>query len=200
MASDLASCGAMTANGVSQRDATARVVLIGVIGLAVTATLYFVGRAIVKTSSYSSVGLFGQTGVGVLSLKSLLSTIALGLAIVQVLLALWIYRKLPIVGRPPKRIGITHRTVGVLAFVVTLPVAIHCAIAYGVQVSDPRVLVHSIAGCFFYGAFVAKVLLIHTKRLPGWTLPVAGGILAVLLLVLWYTSGLYYYNGYSVPI
>jgi uncharacterized protein DUF6529 len=190
----------MTLHGASQRDTTARIVLIGVIGLAVTATLYFVGRAIVNTSSYSTTGLFGQTGTGVLSLKSLLATIALGLAVVQVLLALWMYRKLPIAGQPPKRIGLTHRIVGGTAFIVTLPVAIHCAIAYGVQLTDPRVLVHSIAGCFFYGAFTAKVLLVHTKKLPGWTLPVAGGILAVLLLVLWYTSGLYYYNGYSVPI
>jgi len=190
----------MTVHGASQKDTTARLVLIGVIGLAVTATLYFVGRAIVKTSSYSSVGLFGQTGTGVLSLKSLLATIALGLAIVQVLLGLWMYRKLPIVAQPPKRIGITHRIIGGLAFVATLPVAIHCAIAYGVQVSDPRLLVHSAAGCFFYGAFATKVLLVQTKKLPGWTLPVAGGIIAVLLLVLWYTSALYYYNGYSVPI
>lgn len=190
----------MTVQSVSQRDARARVILIGVIGLAVTATLYFVGRAIVNTSGYVNVGLFGQTGVGVLRLKSLLSSIALGLALVQVVLALWMYRRLPLAGRAPKRIGLTHRIVGSVAFVITLPVAIHCAIAYGVQLTDPRVLVHSIAGCFFYGAFVAKVLLVQTKRLPGWTLPVAGGILAVLLLVLWYTSGLYYYNGYSVPI
>jgi hypothetical protein len=190
----------MTLHGASQRDATARVVLIGVISLAVTATLYFVGRAIVNTSSYSTMGLFGQTGVGVFRLKSLLATIALGLALVQVLLALWMYGKLPIAGRPPKQIRLTHRIIGGVAFVVTLPVAIHCAFAYGVKLTDPRILVHSIAGCFLYGAFVAKVLLVQTKRLPGWTLPVAGGILAVLLIVLWYTSGLYYYNGYSVPI
>jgi hypothetical protein len=190
----------MTTHGASQRDATVRLVLIGVIGLAVTATLYFVGRAIVNNSAYSTVGLFGQTGVGVLSLKSFLATVALGLAIVQVLLALWMYGKLPIVGRAPKRIRITHRIVGGVAFVVTLPVAIHCAIAYGVQLTDARHVVHSLAGCFFYGAFVAKVLLVQSKRLPGWTLPVAGGILAVLLVLLWYTSGLYYYNGYSVPI
>jgi hypothetical protein len=190
----------MTLHGASQRDATARVVLIGVIGLAVTATLYFVGRAIVNTSSYSTVGLFGQTGVGVLSLKSLLATVALGLGIVQVLLGLWMYRKLPIKAVAPKRTGLTHRIIGGVAFVVTLPVAIHCAIAYGVKLTDPRIMVHSIAGCFLYGAFVAKVLLVQSKRLPGWTLPVAGGILAVLLIVLWYTSGLYYYNGYSVPI
>ncbi|MGN6795786.1 MAG: DUF6529 family protein [Streptosporangiaceae bacterium] len=189
----------MTLHGASKRNATARLVLIGLIGLAVTATLYFVGRAIVSTPSYSTCFL-GETGVGVLSLKSLLATVALGLAVVQVLLALWIYGKLPVAGRAPGRIRLTHRVVGGVALIVTLPVAIHCATAYGVQLTDPRVLVHSIAGCFFYGAFVAKVLLVQSKRLPGWTLPVAGGILAVLLLVLWYTSGLYYYNGYSVPI
>jgi Family of unknown function (DUF6529) len=190
----------MTLQSASLRDARARVILIGVIGLAVTATLYFVGRAIVKTSSYSTVGLFGVTSLtGVWSLKSLLSTVALGLAVVQVVLALWMYRKLPGAGVAPKRVGLTHRIVGGVAFVVTLPVAIHCVIAYGVQVTDPRVLVHSIAGCFFYGAFVAKVLLVQTKRLPGWTLPVAGGILAVLLIVLWYTSALWYYNGTKLP-
>jgi hypothetical protein len=146
------------------------------------------------------VGLFGVTSLtGVWSLKSLLSTVALGLAVVQVVLALWMYRKLPGAGVAPKRVGLTHRIVGSVAFVVTLPVAIHCAIAYGVQVTDPRVLIHSIAGCFFYGAFVAKVLLVQTKRLPGWTLPVAGGILAVLLIVLWYTSALWYYNGNKLP-
>src|SRR6266567_21043 len=199
MASRLASCGAMTLHGAGQRDATARVALIGVTGLAVTATLYFVGRAIVNTNGYSTVGLFGQTGVGVYSLKSLLATIALGLAVVQVGLALWIYNKLPLAGRPPKRVGITHRTVGVVAVIVTLPVAIHCVIAYGVQVTSLRVGIHSIAGCFFYGAFLAKVLLVHTKRLPGWALPVAGGILAVLIAVLWYSSALWYYNGFSLP-
>ena len=47
-----------------------------------------------------------------------------------------------------------------------------------------RVAVHSLAGCFFYGAFVAKVLLVQTRRLPGWVLPAAGGTLAVVVAVL----------------
>jgi hypothetical protein len=49
--------------------------------------------------------------------------------------------------------------------------------------------------CFFYGAFAAKVLLVHSRRLPGWALPVAGGTLALVVGVLWYTSALWYYNG-----
>jgi hypothetical protein len=48
-------------------------------------------------------------------------------------------------------------------------------------------------------AFVAKVLLVHTRRLPAWVLPVAGGLLAVTVAVLWYSSALWYYNGYQLP-
>jgi hypothetical protein len=53
--------------------------------------------------------------------------------------------------------------------------------------------------CFFYGAFIAKVLLVQTRRLPGWVLPVAGGTFAVVVVVIWYTSALWYYNGYQLP-
>lgn len=190
----------MTMGGVSSSPSKRRVALIALAGLVTTGILYIIGRTIVRTSSYSTVPLFGQTSyTGVLSLKSLLASVALGLAVVQVVLALWIYHKLPLAGKAPKPIRLTHRTVGIVAVIVTLPVAIHCAVAYGVQVSNPRVLVHSIAGCFFYGAFLSKVLLVHSKRLPGWALPVAGGTLAVLIAVLWYTSALWYYNGFSLP-
>ncbi len=82
---------------------------------------------------------------------------------------------------------------------MTIPIALHCLIAYGVQLTSARVAVHSLAGCFLYGAFVAKVLLVHTRRLPGWVLPVAGGTLAVTVAVLWYSSALWYYNGSQLP-
>ena len=49
------------------------------------------------------------------------------------------------------------------------------------------------------GAFTAKVLLVRSRRLPGWALPAAGGMLAVVAGVLWYTSALWYYNGYRLP-
>ena len=38
----------------------------------------------------------------------------------------------------------------------------------------------------------------HSRRLPGWALPAAGGTLAVIVGVLWYTSALWYYNGYQL--
>jgi hypothetical protein len=68
-----------------------------------------------------------------------------------------------------------------------------------VQLTSLRVAVHSVAGCLFYGAFTAKVLLVRSRRLPGWALPAAGGMLAIVVGVLWYTSALWYYNGYRLP-
>jgi uncharacterized membrane protein HdeD (DUF308 family) len=96
-------------------------------------------------------------------------------------------------------VPVVHRVTGFAAFALTIPVAVHCLIAYGVQLTSSRVAIHSIAGCFFYGAFAAKVLLVHSRRLPGWALPVAGGTLAVVIGVLWYTSALWYYNGFQLP-
>ncbi len=143
--------------------------------------------------------LFGQTGLAAVTLKSLLASVALGLAALQVLLALWIYRKLPLAGSPPRPVRPTHRIIGFALFALTVPIAVHCLLAYGVQLTTARVAVHSLAGCFFYGAFTAKVLLVQSRRLPGWALPAAGGALAILVAVLWYTSALWYYNGYQLP-
>ena len=99
----------------------------------------------------------------------------------------------------PRAVRPAHRVLGFGLFALTIPIALHCLIAYGVQLTSARVAVHSLAGCFLYGAFVAKVLLVHTRRLPRWVLPVAGGMLAVTVAVLWYSSALWYYNGYQLP-
>jgi hypothetical protein len=183
-------------SGTGRGSGAGRVAVIAAVGLLVALALYIYGR--VHTPNYLT-GLFGHYGVQAIMLKSLLATIVLGLAVVQVALALWIYQKLPLAGRAPKPVGLTHRIIGVALFAVSLPIAIHCVLAYGVELTSARVAIHAIAGCFFYGAFVAKVLLVQSRRLPGWALPVAGGILAVLVVVLWYTSALWYYNGYSLP-
>jgi hypothetical protein len=183
-----------TPSTLSGRPATLRLAVIGLLAVGIAVAIFVAGRVHKADYTFS---LFGQSNPW--ALKSLLATVALGLAALQVLLALWIYRKLPLAGRPPRAVPLTHRIVGVGLVAVTLPVAVHCLIAYGVQLTSPRVAVHSLAGCFFYGAFVGKVLLVHSKRLPGWVLPVAGGTLAILVAVLWYTSALWYYNGSQLP-
>lgn len=173
-----------------------RLSVVAGISIAVTAALYAIGR--IHSPNYTT-SLFGRSGLNAIVLKSQLATAVLVLAALQLLLAAWIYRKLPLAGAAPRTVPVAHRVIGVVAFAVTVPVAVHCLLAYGVQLGTLRVAVHSLAGCFFYGAFVAKVLIVQSRRLPGWALPVAGGILVVLVVVLWYTSALWYYDGFRLP-
>ncbi|MFE2164263.1 DUF6529 family protein [Streptomyces sp. NPDC059447] len=164
---------------------------------AVFVAVFLFGRA--NTPDYTAT-LFGRADVDALRLKAQLATAVLVLAVLQLLLALWMYGRLPGTHRVPGPVPITHRIVGVLLFALTVPIAVHCVRAYGVQLTGSRAAVHSIAGCFFYGAFAAKVLLVHSRRLPGWALPLAGGALAVAVVVLWYSSALWHFNGDSVPV
>src|SRR5205085_3129033 len=80
-----------------------------IIGLAAGAAvaLYLAGRLHHPDYTFS---LFGQANP--YGLKSLLATVALGLAAVQVVLALWIYRKLPLAGSPPRPVPLAHRITG----------------------------------------------------------------------------------------
>jgi hypothetical protein len=165
---------------------------------AIAAAIYVVGISI--TPDYSGTALFGKTATDTLPLKSDLASVVLGLAVLQLLLAFWIYGRVPGLGAAARRIGSVHRGIGILAILVSLPIAYHCMRAYGFQTFDSRIAVHSIAGCFFYGAFAAKVTIVRSKSLPGWTLPVAGGTLVALVAVLWYTSALWYYNDFSIPL
>jgi uncharacterized protein DUF6529 len=179
-----------------RRPETARLAGIGLLAAGVAVAIYVAGRLHTPDYSFS---LFGQVGLSAITLKSTLASIVLGAAALQVLLALWIYRKLPLAASPPRAVPLAHRIIGFAVFALTVPIALHCLIAYGVQLTSPRVAVHSLAGCFFYGVFVAKVMLVQSRRLPRWALPVAGGVLAVIIGVLWYTSALWYYNGYRLP-
>jgi hypothetical protein len=183
----------MTSPDSYARPAARRLAWIGLLAVGIAVAIYVAGR--LHQPDYSRV----MFGLDAFELKSALSTIALGLAVVQVLLALWIYRRLPAAGAPPRQVRLTHRVIGFGLFALTVPIAVHCIVAYGVQLTSPRVAIHSIAGCFFYGAFAAKVLLVHSRRLPAWVLPVAGGTLAIILGVLWYTSALWFYNGEHMP-
>ncbi|MFD7786038.1 DUF6529 family protein [Streptomyces nojiriensis] len=165
--------------------------------VAVFVVIFLVGRS--NTPDYTAT-LFGQADTDAVRLKAQLATGILGLAALQLVLALWMYGRLPGVRRVPGPVPLTHRIVGVVLFALSIPITVHCIQAYGVQLNGSRAAVHSIAGCFFYGAFAAKVLLVRSRRLPGWALPLAGGALVVVVVVLWYTSALWYFNGNSVPV
>jgi hypothetical protein len=174
-----------------------RLAVAGGLALVVAVALYAVGR--VHTPDFT-MGLLGRHGLAAGRLKAQLATAMLGLGLVQLTLALWMYRRLPGAGAAPPAVPVLHRLGGASLFLLSLPVAMHCLLAYGVQLDGPRVAVHSLAGCFFYGAFAAKVLLVRSRRLPGWALPVAGGLLVSMIAVLWYSSALWYLNGSRLPL
>jgi hypothetical protein len=118
--------------------------------------------------------------------KAWLATIAFVLALVQLVSALIMYGRINIVA--PPWIGTLHRWSGRVAVLVTVPVAVHCLYALGFETDATRGLVHSLAGCFFYGAFVAKMLVLQRHEAPGWALPVLGGAVFTGLTVLWLTA------------
>jgi hypothetical protein len=91
-----------------------------------------------------------------------------------------------------------HRWSGRAAVAVTLPVVAHCLYALGFQYGEPRVLIHSLLGCFFYGAFVVKMLTLTRRDAPSWLLPVVGGAVFTGLIGLWLTSALWFFTTFGV--
>lgn len=132
-----------------------------------------------------------------IAMKVWLGAIVGVLALGQLVSALWIYGKL---GRPaPRAVSLVHRFSGGAAVLVSLPVAYTCLWSLGFQTYDARVLAHSLFGCIFYGAFVTKVVTLHTKSSPGWLLPLAGGTLLTALVVVVLASSGWYFTTVGIP-
>ncbi|MEV6107122.1 DUF6529 family protein [Streptomyces sp. NPDC051940] len=143
--------------------------------------------------------LFGARGSAAVTLKARLGSVLFGMAIVQLLLALWIYGRLPRLTAASSSVRASHRVVGWAAFLLSVPIAFHCVRTYGVATTSTRVFLHSVAGCALYGAFVAKVLVVRSRHLPGWLLPAAGSALFGAIGVLWYSAALWALNGFTAP-
>jgi hypothetical protein len=150
----------------------------------------------------------GTTTLGfdtVIDMKVVVSTIIGVLAVLQVIGALWIYGKLGI--KAPSWLGTAHRISGALAVVATVFVSYHCLWALGLEsgtLDDGtevplRTVVHGVLGCAVTGAIVVKVVAVRSRRAPGWFLPVAGGLLFSLLVVVVLTSAVWYIDQNGWP-
>ncbi len=129
-----------------------------------------------------------------IQLKVWFATAAFVLACLQIFLAMRLYGKLRWPKETPAWLGDAHRLSGTVALVLSLPVAYHCLWSLGYQSTTTRVVVHSIVGCVFYGAFVAKVLAVRMSGLPGWTLPVVGGVVFASLVAIFLTSSVWFFT------
>lgn len=168
---------------------TGGLLLAVVVGIAVSIGLGVYGRMQAPGAffSFSIVGFSSGPAA-----KAWLATIAFVLALVQLFSALVMYGRIPIAA--PSWIGTLHRWSGRVAVLVTVPVAVHCLYALGFRVGEPRVVVHSLFGCFFYGAFVAKMITLNRRGMPGWSLPVFGGAVFTALTALWLTSSVWFFT------
>jgi hypothetical protein len=127
----------------------------------------------------------------VLAAKTWIATVALLLAIGQIVSALWLYGRLPLRWRP-RGLAAVHRWSGTAAFLVSLPVAYHCLWSLGLRSDSARALVHGLVGCAFYGAFATKLLALRADGAPRWAIPVIGSMMVTLLTGVWLTSALWF--------
>jgi len=160
------------------------------VGIAVSVGLGVYGRLHEPTGSAINIAGFSSG----LAAKAWLASLAFLLAIVQLVSAMVMYGRFPGVHRAPAWIGGLHRWSGRVAVLVTVPVAVHCLYALGFADYEPRVLAHSILGCFFYGAFATKMVVVGAREAPGWALPVVGGLVFSGLTGLWLTSSLWFFG------
>lgn len=162
------------------------------IGAAVTVTLGVYGNVHTPTGIAVNVAGFSSP----LTVKVWLASGAAFFAIIQLISALAMYGKFG--PNAPGWTATLHRWSGRIAFLLAVPVAVHCLYALGFSTFDARTLAHSLFGCFFFGVFTVKMLILPKRGLPGWTLPLFGGLVFTLLIGLWLTSSVWYFTTIGV--
>jgi hypothetical protein len=175
------------------RSGSSALIVVLLVGAAVSVALGVYGR--LHSPTGVAINLAGFSGAQ--EVKVWLASVAFTLALVQLISALGMYGKIPALSGASWT-GPLHRWSGRLAFLTAVPVAIHCLYALGFQSYDLRVLVHSLVGCLFFGAFTVKMLSLSRSGLPGWLLPVFGGVVFTGLTVLWLTSALWFFTTIGV--
>ncbi len=165
------------------------------LGIVVAAVLAAYSR--VHPGNGAAIATFGFSAL--LAMKAWFTTAAMVFVVVQVVSALAMWGKLPGASTATWAAPV-HRWSGVVAFLFTLPVAFQCIWSLGFTDASARTLIHTVAGCLFYGVFAAKMLSLRLHGLPGWTLPVLGGLLAALLTVVWFSSAFWYFTQSGVPL
>ena len=130
---------------------------VGGLGIAVAAAL--AGYAHASPGDGATITTLGFSAL--LPMKAWLTSAATALVIVQLLTACSMWGRL---GRlQADWAAPLHRWSGTLAFVITMPVVFHCVWSLGFATDSARTLIHSTAGCLFYGVFAAKMLSLRLR-------------------------------------
>jgi hypothetical protein len=177
----------------SRAGSAAKVLVPLLIGAAVSVALGVYGK--VHSPTGVAVNITGFSSAQ--TVKVWLATGAATFAVVQFLSALAMYGKLPGI-LAPSWTGTLHRWSGRFAFLLAVPVAVHCLYALGFQTYDTRTLAHSLLGCVFFGAFTLKMLILPKRGLAGWVLPLVGGTVFAVLIGVWLTSSFWFFTTVGV--
>jgi uncharacterized protein DUF6529 len=121
-------------------------------------------------------------------MKVWLTRAAIVLGCLQLVSGLRIDGRIPIPRRLPRWFRVAHRTTGVVAVLLAVPVAFDCVSAFGFHATSPRIVLHGFAGLLLFGVFAVKVVAVQRKRRPVWLIPAAGSALFLGLALLWLTS------------
>lgn len=122
----------------------------------------------------------------VAEVKIVLASVAVALAIYQVVLIAVAYARISVPFLAPSSASSAHRAIGDTAAVLALVVAIACLSVYGLELGDDAL--HSVAGILLIAVLAFKILVI--RRLPGLSrfLPGLGISVLALFFVAWFSS------------
>jgi hypothetical protein len=169
-----------------------------VVGSLVALTLGVYGNLHEGTGVAVNIAGFTNHAAPTSAAKVTLTSGAFLFALLQLASALVMYGKIPSVA-VPSWIGAAHRWSGRVAFLLAVPVAVHCLYAAGFATFNGRVLLHSLLGCLFFGAFVVKMLGLRKDGAPGWFLPTIGGLVFTALVGLWWTTAVRFFSTFGSP-
>ena len=172
-----------------------RTALVVVVGAAVAVVLGVYGK--VHDPALQPLSTFGFSGM--LQMKTWLATLALLLVVVQLVSALWMYGRLPIGSRRQWSRRLTDGAAQSPSSSRCRSPSTACGRSAS-STSSPRVLLHGVAGCCFYGAYAAKMVGLRVSGLPAWALPVLGGLTFGLFVLLWLTSALWFFTRSGVAL
>jgi hypothetical protein len=174
-----------------------------------------IGIALIGAAVSVALGVYGNehtpTGRGILddglffsatlNMKAWLATGVVALALFQLFTALRMFDRIPFPREMPGWFPTAHRVSGTSAFLLSLPIAYQCLWALGFQFNDAptRVAVHSVLGCTFYGVFATKMLLLRVDGLPRGVLPLVGGLTFSIVIAIWLTSSLWFFDNIGFP-
>jgi hypothetical protein len=119
-----------------------RLAAIGLLAVGVAVTLYVVGR--LHTPNYT-ISLFGGHRAGRCRAQVHAVIHRFGPSPAAGPAGPVDLPELPLAGPPPRPVRLAHRVIGFGLFALTVPIAVHALLAYGVQLTSLGVAVHSLA-------------------------------------------------------